>query len=227
MTMRRSTRGVELGTVLGLAMVFAFSTIALAEDEDDRRGAAAWSRAPSRGPFVGAVAGIARGDDFIASNNDGSLAGISADKSDTAWTVFGGYSFGYFGVEAGYRDFGSQSFTATSDGSGDSWAEGPVGTEIDQDGWYFGVNGQYPIAPRWTLFASVGILRWKTTETFTEPFGKSVDEDSGSSMTVAAGVEYDLGQEEKWSLRAQASRDELDNDGNVVMSAGAGAVYRF
>ncbi len=191
------------------------------EDKDHHRIAA------YRGWYLGAGAGVAHNADFVEANDDGSLSSIESDRNDVGVTLFGGYSFGYFGLEAGYRDHGTVSFDAVSDGESYSWSGGNVSTSLESDGYYFGVRGQYPMAPRWTLFATVGVYAWKTTETFTESFGTSTDENSGSDITYGAGVEYDLGKEDKWALRSDFTQDTVDDDEDAVSTVGASAVYRF
>lgn len=209
------------------AMLAVFSTALAGGEANDQEDKDHHRIAAYRGWYLGAGAGVAHNADFVEANDDGSLSSIASDRNDVGLTLFGGYSFGYLGLEAGYRDHGTVSFDAVSDGEGDSWSGGNVGTQLESDGYYFGVRGQYPMAPRWTLFATVGVYTWKTTETFTEPFGTSTDENSGSDVTYGAGVEYDLGQKNKWALRSDFTQDTVDDDEDAVSTVGASAVYRF
>jgi hypothetical protein len=185
------------------------------------------------GLYFGASVGGAQWDDTVDANNDGSLSNINEDDSDTAFRVGVGYAWEHVGVEGGYMDVGESSFSATSSG-GESWSPGDVSTTVEGDGWYLALIGRWPIAARWTALGFLGLYAWETSETYTEtPAGggptitSSGSDDSGTDAYYGVGVEYDIGTEEKWIIRGDVTRTEVDDDGLPVSSASVGAYRRF
>lgn len=186
------------------------------------------SVADDRGWYVGADAGVAMNDDFVSANDDGSLSMLADDTSDTSYKAFVGYQFTpHVAAEAAYTDHGETSFTAMSDGSGDSWTAGDVSTLFESSGWSASVVGSLPVGERWTLFASAGIFGWSTTETFNEEGFVSTDENSGEDAVFGAGFEYDVGRQDDWTIRGGFETTQVDDDGDTVESLRVGAVRRF
>ncbi|MDQ7008270.1 MAG: outer membrane beta-barrel protein [Acidobacteriota bacterium] len=176
---------------------------------------------------VGVGVGSVSNDDFVDANDDGSLSNINSDTSDTGWQVMFGYRFNpNFALEGSYTDLGETGFTAVSE-SGDSWAEGAVGTRFESDGWMVSALGFLPVSERWTLFARLGILGWETTETFTEPSGTSVDRNSGTDAVYGVGAEYDPGNRNDIVLRAEVGKTKVDDDGDSVTAVTAAVLYEF
>lgn len=185
------------------------------------------------GLYLGASAGAGQWDDTVDANDDGSLSRVNEDDTDTAYRVGVGYGWEYVGVEGGYMDLGESSFTATSSG-GESWSPGRVSTTVEGDGWYMMLIGRWPIAPQWTLLGYLGAYAWETSEEYTETpveggetFRSSGPDDSGTDALYGVGVEYDIGVEEKWTIRGDITRTEVDNDGLPVTTAAAGAYWQF
>jgi len=181
-----------------------------------------------RGWYAGAGVGMTQNSDFVDANDDGSLSGISDDDTDTSWSVYGGYNFTpHVGVEASYSDHGETGFSATSDGSGDSWVAGDVATDFEADGVGVAVVGRWPVSDRWTLFARLGVYSWNTTETFTENGFVSKDENSGTDASYGAGFEYDIGKEDDWVIRGEVGGTQVDDDGDSLVSGQVGVLRRF
>jgi len=178
--------------------------------------------------FGGVALEFARNNDFVRANNDGSLSGISADKTSAACRVFGGYSFNdRLGVEVGYTDLGKSCFTAQSRG-GNSWAAGRVGTDFEADGWYLDGLVAIPIAPRWTLFVRVGALGWHSRETFFEEnYGTSVDKDSGTDLRYGVALEYDIGRDDFWVFLGDATQMTVDDDTDKLTTVGMSLARKF
>ena len=70
------------------------------------------------------------------------------DDEDTAFSVFGGYQFNkYFGLEAGYADFGKIE------------AKG-LGPELEADTAYLTAVGSLPITDKFSAYAKAGFHSW-------------------------------------------------------------------
>lgn len=203
-----------------------------AAKDDDRKALAlptGGDKHARRGFYAGVSLGAGFNSDFVGANDDGSLSAIDADKQDMAWQLHVGWQFtDYFGVEAGYVDLGKVHFDAVSDGTGPSWSgPGVAITDLEADGWYGGVRGAMPVSDRWTLFASLSWFRWQSTETFVDNGFTSTDEDSGGDVRYGAGFECDIGEKDKWVLRGELARTEVDNDADAASTATIGMSRRF
>lgn len=219
-----------IALITALSLWGQHSITAAGSDNDDQRaaGVAPISTNPTTNWYAGFGAGATHNSDFIAANDDGSLSALSADKTSTSWRVFGGYRIAdQFALEAGYLDLGKSSFTAQSSG-GESWSAGAVGTDFEGDGWFLEGLIPIPLAPRWTLYARLGILHWETTETFfEETFGTSVDKNSGTDVLYGVAIEYDVGVDNKWVWRGEATQTRIDDDHDTTTTAGMSLVRKF
>jgi len=164
--------------------------------------------------------------------DDGSVTGIDADENDVSFKVYGGYQFNpYISVEATYQDFGESTFNATSNGKGDSWAAGSVSARQEAEGYGVSTVGRYPVTPRLTLFGKLGWFWWKSKEEYMEningtPYPSSVEE-SGNDYTYGAGIEYDVGNPDRFVYRVEVEHHEVGKSGFDVNSASMGIVYKF
>lgn len=181
------------------------------------------------GWYAGATAGLSTNGDLVSANDDGSLSMIDEDDDDTSFRALGGYKFTpNVGVEASYADNGETSFTAMSDGSGESWDAGSVATNFESSAFSAMLMGWWPVTDRFSLFAGVGVSSWETTEEFTENgVVTEVDDNSGTDLTYTAGFEYDPRNEDDWVLRTEYTAGDVDDDGDNVESLRVGAVFRF
>ncbi len=200
---------------------------AVAEDGGDGPGWFVPAGTPANNFYAGA--GIGYGDiDYPDSNQDGSVTGVSTDDSDTVFNFYGGYQINdTVSVQGGYHDFGESDFAGVSDGSGDSWVAGDVSATLDSDGWELAVLGRWPIGNRWYLLGQLGWLWWDSTETFVENGVVSTESSSGSDFSYGAGLEYDVGLNERIVYRFMGTHHEVDNDGYDVKALRADIVYRF
>ncbi|MGI9343688.1 MAG: outer membrane beta-barrel protein [Gammaproteobacteria bacterium] len=184
--------------------------------------------ATNYGFYAGIALGYADHGDMLESNDDGSLSNVSSDDSDLMWNIAAGYLFNdWVGVEVAYLDLGEADFTAESDGSGISWVAGDVGTNYEADGWLFSIIGRYPLTQRWAILARLGAFVWETTETFTENGFVSVDKNDGTDAYYGLGFEYDIGTPDKWIVRGDVARTEIDDDGNGTNIASVSFSRKF
>jgi OmpA-OmpF porin, OOP family len=201
--------------------------LATAEDGDDSMGWLVPGGTPARNFYAGVGVGV-DDIDYPDTNQDGSVSSISDDDTDQFGSAFLGYQINdYVAVQGGYYDFGDSDFSGVSDGSGDSWTPGNVSANLDADGWELGVLGRWPIAPRWYALGFIGWLWWDTNETFIENGFVSESHDSGSDLSYALGLEYDIGRPDRILYRFMLSQHEVDEDELDVNGASAEIVYRF
>jgi OOP family OmpA-OmpF porin len=144
--------------------------------------AAFGAQAQERGFYAGA--GV--GQSFVDEQN--------YDDEDTAFSVFGGYQFNkYFGLEAGYADFGKIE------------AEG-FGPELEADTAYLTAVGSLPITENFSAYAKAGFHNWNLDA---ELPGLVDDDDSGTDPTYGLGVQYRF--TDHVALRGEYSRFEIDD----------------
>jgi len=107
------------------------------------------------------------------------------DDTDTGFRVFGGYMFlKGLGVVASYVDLGD----AYYDGS--AW--GGFTDTLGADGWDLSFLGGFSPGDqdKWRLFATVGAFTWKQDVAYEDASGFYPYEDSGTSLSYGAGVEF-------------------------------------
>lgn len=139
-----------------------------------------------------------------AAENKGFYAGAGAgqsyvdegayDDEDTAFSVFGGYQFNrYFGLEAGYADFGKlQADVAASD--------------LEADAAYLTAVASVPVTDKFSAYAKAGFQRWNLDAPVTTV--GTVD-DSGTDPTYGVGVQYRFN--DAFALRGEYSRFEIED----------------
>lgn len=219
------------GKVNTMAMLAAlllgafFSQVAWSSDDDDRgwlvpKGTAA------KNMYVGV--GIGRNNsDSPDSNQDGSVTGISRDKTDISKGVTVGYQLNdKVAIQGGYKDLGETDFRGVSSG-GPSWSAGPVRTIQEADGWELGVVGRWPISERWYALGFLGWFWWESEETYIESGFVSKWKDSGSDATYALGFEFDCGLKDRIVYRFMGTHHQIGSDDADVNGLSAELVYRF
>ena len=77
------------------------------------------------------------------------------------------------------------------------------------------------------ILARLGAFVWETTETFTENGFVSVDKNDGTDAHYGLGFEYDIGTPDKWILRGDVARTEVDDDGNGTNMANLTFAWKF
>ncbi|QNP41890.1 outer membrane beta-barrel protein [Lysobacter solisilvae (ex Woo and Kim 2020)] len=117
------------------------------------------------------------------------------DDEDTAFSVFGGYQFNrYFGLEAGYADFGKIEPDVT-------------GPALEGDTAYFTAVGTLPITDKFAAYAKAGLHRWNVDTSLPGLVGG--DDDSGTDPTYGVGLQYRF--TDKVALRGEYSRFEIED----------------
>ncbi len=197
--------------------------------EDRPRAPKPWHR---YGDFY-ASAGIAPTfyREHTEANDDGSLSAIDARDTGFGWHLNAGFAGRHVGVELGWMDLGSSKFDATSDGSADSWAAGDVSAEVEASGWTLSGLARIPVKPRWVMLARLGLLGWTSKETFVEQIGSSTvvseQEDTGTSLLMGLGFEYDIHNLDHFWIRTELTRAQVDADELPVLGVNGSLVRRF
>lgn len=197
--------------------------------EDRPRAPQPWHR---YGEFYGSV-GVAptRFGDHTDSNDDGSLSAIDARDTGFGWHLNAGFAARHVGVELGWMDLGSSRFDAVSDGSGGSWAAGDVSAEVEASGWTLSGLARIPIKPRWVMLARLGLFGWTSKETFVEDISSTTvvteEEDTGTSLLMGLGFEYDIHNLDHFWIRTELTRAQVDADELPVLGVNGSLVRRF
>src|SRR5262245_18910775 len=225
------------------ALLVAFTATASAEESSDSGKKPLLPFAPSGTPAVRPwhkygefYAGIGFGgtkySDHLAANDDGSLTNINAKSSGLNWQLRVGFVGKYVGAEIGRLSLGRTKFTATSDGTGDSWMSGEVGDEVKASGWTYSALGRVPINGRCAALARVGMLSWNSTETYSESpipgysYGTE-SKDSGSGLLWGLGLDYDLYNQHYFWLRTEFMHSQVDDDELPVNAVTASLDFHF
>jgi opacity protein-like surface antigen len=174
--------------------------------------------------YAGASVGESSIDFVLADIDDGSLSNSSVDDSDTAFKVFVGYRFlKFFAVEADTVDLGEFAISATSDGSGASFAAGPVAAIAEADGYRIAGVGILPVGGGFSVFAKAGIFYWDAETMLTDASSTVIDSSSDSDEFFGAGLNFDL----KGPISIRLEYEMLTLDDVDVDLVSIGAAFRF
>lgn len=147
-------------------------------------GAAAFGAQAAQDPgfYVGAGAGQSFVDE------------TGYDDEDTAFSAFGGYQFNrWFGLEAGYVDFGE--LEPDLDGA-----------SLEADAVYFTAVGTLPFTDKFSGYAKAGFQRWDVDAAIP---GFGTADDSGNDPTYGVGLQYSF--TDAVALRGEYSRFEFED----------------
>lgn len=195
------------------------------------------------GWYAGVGGGLTRGD-FSSSTLEGQLVAkgyntppnaitsVSVDNTDSGWKIFGGYQFNRFlAAEVSRVNLGDTKSTVTG-----SLTTPPsdIPTLLNDAadahgylarGWTVAGVGIWPVKPTVSLFAKLGVFRWKADINITEiSTGQSVSRDeNGSNAMGGIGIKHMPNP--KWELRAEIERYKVSSDWVDFLSLGVG--YRF
>lgn len=146
-------------------------------------GAFGAQAADNPGFYVGAGAG----QSFVDERN--------YDDEDTAFSVFGGYQFNrYFGLEAGYSDFGKLEPKG-------------AGRALEANSAYLTAIGTVPFTDKFSGYAKAGFHRWDLDSAL--PGLTKSNDDSGNDPTYGLGLQYSFN--DKVALRTEYSRFEVED----------------
>ena len=158
------------------------------------------------GLFVGASVG--------SSHLEDDFSNVSIDTDATAYRFVGGFQFtDYFGIEAGYHNFGD--FSETID-----LGQVLSRTEINLDGWTLGGTLGLPLSDQVSLYGRAGVFFWDAD---VEVNGFSIDVPQDENSYYGGGAKIDVTQ--NLSLLGDWTRYELDTIDSDVISIGF--QYRF
>ena len=162
-----SNRNILTRSILAVAL----GAFALGAQADERPGF-----------YAGAGAGQAMID-------DGAL-----DDEDTAFSAFGGYQVTpYFGLEAGFADFGEIE------------PLGSAGPKLEGDSGYLVAVGTVPFTDSFSAYAKAGVNVWDVEASIPG----LVADDSGTDPTYGLGLQYRF--TDNVALRGEYSRFEIDD----------------
>ena len=189
-------------------------------------------------PYAGAAVSQNQFDRWaIGISDDGGFnGGGSSDEKGTGLGLVAGFEpTEHFGFEVGYHDFGEAGFVAQSDGSGTTWAAGPVAHTLSFKSVDASLIGRLPVTGEWGVFGRVGIsyydAEWTLAGTLqpSTPASGTVGENKDNSPMFGAGVEYrGFGA---WSLVASYLTRNFERPNTAeeskVTSISMSAVYRW
>lgn len=144
--------------------------------------------------------------------------GASCDKSDTAYKIVGGYSFGSgFAAELGYISFGKTKATLVG-----------AKAEVETTGVMLGLAYQAQFNNQWGGNVRLGAARMKADVTGAVPgFGNSGDSDTKTVPYLGLGVNYAFTKNVRAELSADFSRSEYRGQKNDVRALMVGVRYDF
>jgi OmpA-OmpF porin, OOP family len=143
--------------------------------------------------------------------------GFGFDADDTAFKVFGGYSFNqYFGVEASYFDGGKADDRVGLFGT-------TAKVEADITGFNLSAVGRLPLGEAFSLFAKVGYASYDLDVTASAGTIRDTVDAGDEDLSYGVGAAFNLG--ESFELRAEYEAvDVSGGDFNVIS---IGAAYKF
>lgn|SRR5690554_6759028 len=181
--------------------------------------------ASADGWYVGGGIGQSKVD-AVECEPDPDIA-CSADDSDTAFKVFGGYQFAspasspFTGaVEFGYVDLGEASITAS-----DSSAAARI--VLEGSGFTFSVLGSLAATDWLSLIGKVGVMRWDydVDVSVATVLGSGFGSGSDSGTDIMFGFGAGFAMTEQFGARLEWERFDIDGDDVDLMSASF--IYRF
>jgi len=160
-------------------------------------------------PLAQADTGVFVGASFGSSHLDKDFSGFNIDTDANAFRLIGGFQFGdYFGIEAGYHDFGD--FSETIDFGGIS-----TRTEVAADGWTLGGTLGFPLTEQFSLYGRAGVFFWDAD---VDIDGFSIDVPEDENPYYGGGAKVDVTS--NLSLVGDWTRYELDTIESDVISVG-------
>jgi OOP family OmpA-OmpF porin len=172
------------------------------------------------GPYIGGSIGQAT----VELNGHAQGQDFDVSDSDTGYKIFAGYMFnGYFGLEAGYVNFGEE-----KDHFGFDGGEGlfNVGVSGKANGHTFEVIGALPLGPV-QVFAKAGVIYFngkakaQGTDGFTTVDSK--EDFNSTDPTGGIGVLYNIGH---FGIRAEGEIYDVSDASDLYLLS-IGAQYTF
>ena len=136
-------------------------------------------------PYVGGSVGVAKWSELDDICND-------IDDEDCSTTSFAAKAFGgfdlnpYLGVEAGFAYLGDVSLASTDEGEASKVDFEPISL-------YAALMGKIPISDNGSLFAKLGVQRWKVDVSGEDIEGSSVNgSEKGTDLLLGLGYRHVL-----------------------------------
>lgn len=167
------------------------------------------------GPYIGGSIG--------QSNYKFDCSGVSCDKSDFGFKVFGGYTFTpYLGVEAHYVDLGK----ITLDPSFVPGV-GTVSGDIKSSGFGLSLLAQYPIE-QFSIFGKLGFTYLDTKVSGSiSGVGSGSDSETATNFSYGIGGAYNFNKQLSARLEWERFRAEFQSEKEDVDLISIGITYRF
>lgn len=160
-------------------------------------------------PLAQADTGVFVGASFGSSHMDKDFSGLNIDTDGNAFRFVGGFQFGnYFGIEAGYHDFGD--FSKTIDLGGFA-----TRTDVAASGWTLGGTLGLPLSEQFSLYGRAGMFFW---DAGVEIDGFSINVPEDENPYYGGGAKVDVTS--NLSLVGDWTRYELDTTESDVISIG-------
>lgn len=171
--------------------------------------------------YVGGGLGAATGLELCDALTPGFTANPgSCDDSEFAAKVYGGYKFSkYGGLE------GALVYLGTADATG-TYLGVPTTSDVYAGGLQLAGIGTLPVTDRFSILGRLGVLLWGITSETGTGFDR---EDTGASLAVGAGLEYDITNHVAVRLEWERYWDvgnDLIGESDVDMFT-IGGMYRF
>lgn len=170
--------------------------------------------------FAGAPQGALAGDGFYVGASIGSAQlnddfdGLDVDDDTVAYRIVGGWRVNrYFGLEAGYQNFGDFEQNVTINGVTSK-------AKLSADGYTFGVTGSYPVSDRVEVFGRGGWFFWDGNADV-----NNVSQASPEDTNLYYGAGLSFGLSKRFHINTDWTRFELKSTESDVFSVGL--QYRF
>jgi OOP family OmpA-OmpF porin len=140
------------------------------------------------------------------------------DENDTAFKIFGGYSFNqHFAVELTYLDGGAPEMTVS-----DGFDTGSVETELS--GLNVAALGRIPLAESFAIFGKLGITSYDA-EVTGRINGQVIANLKGSSEEIMYGVGGSFSFGPSFEMRAEYEMADFDGGEHTMLSVSG--LFRF
>ena len=124
------------------------------------------------------------------------------DENDTGGKIFGGYRFNdYIAAEAEYYDFGDQTDNTNS---------------FSVNGAGLALVGSVPVTDSLSVFAKGGLHSWNLD--VSGPIAAQFTDTSSTDPYYGVGIDYSIN--DRWGIRGEYTRYEVDNFDVDVASVG-------
>ena len=133
------------------------------------------------GVSIAHAEGAYLGAGVVASRFNFDQPGTNDSGNKVSGKFFGGYEIDkMWGVEAGYTDFGSKSFTFNNGFGGDT----------DSHAFYVAGKASMPINEQFSAFGKLGVVNTKDNVSGRDVLGRSLKGDSKTGLYASIGGQY-------------------------------------